>query len=284
MPEFVPRSGVRIAVSDAEAQAAANNAGPIDEDRLSQLQNELPAVESLNGLKMEPIDFEKDDDTNFHMDFIVAASNLRAENYDIAPADRHKSKLIAGKIIPAIATTTSVVSGLVGIELIKLAQGHSKLESFKNGFVNLALPFFAFSEPISAPKMKVIHSFYYIRVLISNQLSFQYYEKEWTLWDRFDVQGEMTLREFLEYFKTEHQLEITMLSQGVCMLYSFFMPPIKRNERMDLPMSEVVRRVSKKRIEPHVRALVFELCCNTLDGEDVEVPYVRYLLPSSNNE
>ena len=157
VPEFVPRSGVRIAVNDAEAQAAANNAGPIDEDRLSQLQNELPGVESLNGLKIEPIEFEKDDDTNFHMDFIVAASNLRALNYDITPADRHKSKLIAGKIIPAIATTTSVVSGLVGIELIKLAQGHTKLESFKNGFVNLALPFFAFSEPIAAPKMKVAY-------------------------------------------------------------------------------------------------------------------------------
>ena len=36
------------------------------------------------------IDLLKDDDTNFHMDFIVAASNLRAANYDIAPADRHK--------------------------------------------------------------------------------------------------------------------------------------------------------------------------------------------------
>jgi ubiquitin-activating enzyme E1 len=34
--------------------------------------------------------FVQDDDTNFHMDFIVACSNLRAENYDIAPADRHK--------------------------------------------------------------------------------------------------------------------------------------------------------------------------------------------------
>lgn len=177
VPEFTPRSGVRIAVSDAEAAAAANAGGMLDEDRLTQLQAELPTVESLGGLRIQPLDFEKDDDTNFHMDFIVASSNLRAENYDIAPADRHKSKLIAGKIIPAIATTTSVVSGLVCIELVKLvrfakrdarmlplnnspfldhkAMGHNKTEKYKNGFVNLALPFFAFSEPIAAPKMKV---------------------------------------------------------------------------------------------------------------------------------
>ena len=155
VPEFVPRSGVKIAISDAEAQAAANSGGSLDDDRLSQLQAELPPSEALSGLKLKPLDFEKDDDTNFHMDFIVASSNLRAENYDIPPADRHKSKLIAGKIIPAIATTTSVVSGLVAMELVKLAQGHVKMEAFKNGFVNLALPFFAFSEPIAAPKQKV---------------------------------------------------------------------------------------------------------------------------------
>ena len=74
-------------------------------------------------LKMSPIDFEKDDDDNFHMDFIVACSNLRAENYEIPPADRRKSKLIAGKIIPAIATTTAMVTGLDCLELYKVVQG-----------------------------------------------------------------------------------------------------------------------------------------------------------------
>lgn len=39
---------------------------------------------------MNPISFEKDDDTNFHMDFITATSNLRASNYNIAHADKLK--------------------------------------------------------------------------------------------------------------------------------------------------------------------------------------------------
>lgn len=259
VPEFKPRSGIKISVTDADLEASASN-GRFEEDDLNKIKNQLPPPESFKGMVLKPIEFEKDDDTNFHMDFIVACSNLRAENYDIPPADRHKSKLIAGRIIPAIATTTAMVVGLVCLELYKIVQGHKKLELFKNGFCNLALPFFAFSEPIAAPKNK-------------------YLDTEFTLWDRFEIQGEMTLQEFMDYFQREYKLEITMLSQGVTMLYSFFMPAAKRTERMNLPLSEVVKKVSKKKIPGYVKALVLEICCNDPDGEDVEVPYVKYMLP-----
>lgn len=261
VPKFTPRSGVKIAVTDAAMQAEANGASgeELDQDRITRLQKELASLGRLD-FTITPLEFEKDDDANLHMDFIVAASNLRAANYKIPPADRHKSKLIAGKIMPAIATTTSLVAGCVSLELYKLAQGFNTLDRFKNGFLNLALPFFTFSEPIPAKKQT-------------------YYDKDWTLWDRFEVQGELTLKEFLDYFEREHKLQITMLSQGVCMLYAFFMAKDKKTERLALTMTEVVRRVSKKNIEPHVRALVFEICCNDDDGNDVEIPYVRYILP-----
>ncbi|KAJ3092989.1 SPS-sensor component ptr3, partial [Quaeritorhiza haematococci] len=245
VPEFAPKSGVKIQVQENENVSAPS----ADQSELDTIISRLPAPASLAGFRLNPVEFEKDDDTNFHIDFITAASNLRAANYGISPADRHKTKFIAGKIIPAIATTTALVTGLVCLELYKILDGKNKLEDYKNGFVNLALPFFGFSEPIAAPKLK-------------------YHESEFSLWDRFDVVGDLTLQELVDYFQKEHELEITMLSCGVSMLYSFYMPAKRMSERKAMPISKLVETVSKKPIPPHVKALVLEMCVNDRTGED----------------
>jgi len=271
VPEFVPKQGVTIQSDpkEAEKEAAAPPPPAQDDDEIcDEIAKVLPAPSSLAGYRMSAAEFEKDDDSNFHVDFITAASNLRARNYKITEADRHRTKQIAGKIIPAIATTTAMVTGLVCIELVKLLEAGKKIEDFKNAFANLALPFMSFSEPIAAAKNKVGNT-----------------GIEWTLWDRFDINEgrDITLDEFLSIFKARHKLEVTMLSSGVSILYSFFTNAKKLAERKKMKMSELVTTVSKTDFLPKQTFVTFEICCTDEDDEDVEVPCVRYKFRDGND-
>lgn len=54
--------------------------------------------------------FEKDDDLD--MQFVTAATNLRAHVFSIPLQSQFEIKSIAGNIIPAIATTNAIVAGL----------------------------------------------------------------------------------------------------------------------------------------------------------------------------
>lgn len=172
IPAFTPTSSVKIHVTDQEMEEdREKKRACVDQGQLEELKMNLASPPRNSSALMHPIDFEKDNDSNFHMDFIVAASNLRAENYDIPAADRHKSKLIAGRIIPAIATTTAAVAGLMCVELYKLVQGLRSIRSYRSASLNLAVRMFVLSQPCTPE-------------------SFTVAGKEYTQWDNFLVQGD----------------------------------------------------------------------------------------------
>ncbi|KAL9059599.1 MAG: hypothetical protein Q9162_001104 [Coniocarpon cinnabarinum] len=263
VPDFKPDPGVKIQANDSDPDPNADNSASNPDDIQSVIAT-LPSSKSFGAFRMEPVEFEKDDDTNHHIDFITAASNLRAENYKIATADRHKTKFIAGKIIPAIATTTALVTGLVNLELFKVVDGKDDIEQYKNGFVNLALPFFGFSEPIASPKD------YYV----DREEQKHEYDK---LWGRFEVEN-TTLQELIDSFDKKG-LEIQMISCGVSLLYMGFAPPAKRQERLPKKLGELYEFVSKQKIPPHQKNLIFEVAVDDQSGrEDVDVPYVMVKL------
>lgn len=54
------------------------------------------------------------------MAFVTAAANLRAHIYHIPEKTRFEAKQIAGNIIPAIATTNAIVSGLVVVQALHI--------------------------------------------------------------------------------------------------------------------------------------------------------------------
>lgn len=177
-----------------------------------------------------PLVFEKDDDSNGHVDFIAATSNLRAVAYGIPTADRLHTKRVAGNIVPAIATTTAAVAGLVCVELIKLVQG-KPMSAHKNAFLNLAEPFFAFTEPVEAERY---------------QWGRQGGEDKryFTLWDRLVVPGagEMTVRGLLKYLEREHGMSpaSSTLSYKDSLLYASFLHDDDPS-KLDVPIRELVQ-------------------------------------------
>lgn len=55
-----------------------------------------------------------------------------------------------GRIVPAIATSTAVVAGLLGLELYKVVSGPRPRATFRHSYLHLAENHFIRSEP-SAP-------------------------------------------------------------------------------------------------------------------------------------
>ncbi|KAK2072502.1 hypothetical protein P8C59_006852 [Phyllachora maydis] len=258
--DFEPDANVKIQADDKDPDPNATKSSFGDSDEMNRLMKELPDAKSLAGFSLSPVEFEKDDDTNYHIDFITAASNLRAENYKIETADRHKTKFIAGKIIPAIATTTALVTGLVVLELYKVVDGKTELEQYKNGFVNLALPFFGFSEPMASPKVEYKGA-RGEKVVLDK------------LWDRYEVDN-MRLQELIDYFAARG-LSVAMLSSGVSLLYASFFPAAKLKDKYGMTLTGLVESVSKKKVPAHQKYLIMEVVTEDTSGEDVEVPYIK---------
>jgi len=138
------------------------------EEMFNELMKLIANYKNENSQVIYPDEFEKDNDANFHIDFIYSMTNLRSLNYSLAPMDWITVKLKAGRIIPALATTTSTIAGLQSIELVKLI-ANFKLEQHRNTFLNLALPIFSMSEPGNVTKEKITETL------------------ETDLWDRWEL-------------------------------------------------------------------------------------------------
>lgn len=156
-------------------------------------------------------EFEKDEDSNCHIDFIHACANIRSANYTLESMDWINTKLKAGRIVPALATTTACVSGLQTIELIKMLKGVD-VDIHRNSTLNLALPMLMMAEPAPPGKTTIRKGFE------------DFPEIETTVWDRWEVKAtsnEFTLAQVIAALTEKYKLAARDVFLGAIPLFLY---------------------------------------------------------------
>jgi len=191
-------------------------------------------------------DFEKDNDENYHVGYITATSNNRAKNYDIPIATFYETKGIAGKIIPALATTTSIVAGLIIIEMLKYVRNkNTKIEEYSSYFINLADNTFIFGDPFK-PKINKVNG------------------KEFTEWDKFEFNGNDSLYNFKKYILEKFNVEISLITVDTSIIYADFK---ETDQSLSLNNLLIQNNINESNIE------LFIAC----DDDTIELPMIKLI-------
>ncbi|CAF1097144.1 unnamed protein product [Adineta ricciae] len=233
-----PRNKVIITDPTVAKPTTSKHEGDISSDEWKYVQDRTKAFKAM------PIPFEKDDD--FQIDFIACATNLRAQMYALEMGDRYEIKRIAGRIVPAIGTTTSTVSGLIIVELVKLCLSQLKdisLGVYRNFYINIALPFFISSEPLACETQKIG-------------------KFDVNIWSSFEIKGnpDMTLEGFIQEVEKKYDIKPVLISEGVKSVYAPWMP--KASSQLKRKMDELL---------PHKASITYSDLVVLPDDNDMDV-------------
>jgi ubiquitin-activating enzyme E1 len=199
VPQFTPKSGVRIQVNENEEDPEAA-AGDGD---ASSIVKKLPTPSSLAGYRLNPVEFEKDDDTNFHIDFITAASNYEPPTTVsplpiVTPPSRSLERSFPPSPPQLHSSPAWSAWSCTRSSTARRTSSRTRTDSSTWLFPSSVSP-----SPSPRPRRNT-------RI------------RNGRLWDRIEFKGDPTLKEFVGWFKKELNLDILMVSEGVSMLWSSF--------------------------------------------------------------
>jgi ubiquitin-activating enzyme E1 len=206
VPEWVlSEETIDIDEDEDEKEEEKVEIGDDEEKELQALKEKLKAIDISKVTKLKAADFEKDDAKNHHIDIITSATNLRAWNYTLEETTNQHVRMIAGKIIPAIATTTACITGFIGLEVMKHAR-EADLDSFRMATINLAVNSFVLENlPDPIKKKSGLDP--------ETQMEFKAVPEGFTTWDFIEIKKpDVTLQEFIdEIKKCHHDCTLTLL-------------------------------------------------------------------------
>eukprot|EP01065_Artemidia_motanka_P024958 TRINITY_DN29891_c0_g1_i1.p1 TRINITY_DN29891_c0_g1~~TRINITY_DN29891_c0_g1_i1.p1 ORF type:complete len:978 (+),score=192.25 TRINITY_DN29891_c0_g1_i1:243-3176(+) len=254
-----------------EAAAAAAEDGDAELSRAVAELESLSKDEAVRALRPAPIQFDKDGTGNGHVEIVTLCSNLRASMYSIPTIDRLETKRIAGRILPAMITTTALITGAVCLEMYKLfAVAETPIERFRNYWVNLAIPAILPSEPLRAVPQPYLES--------GDVQGHPLQGKVWTVWDRFEIPsrgGDAELGQLFAAVKEKYGLCVKQMStqRGQLVYSERGFPELYTEMVLSQPVASLVSKLTGGALEKVIDFVVEA----EVDGAVVgSLPPLRY--------
>ena len=238
-----------------------------EEKEINSIKQKLNQIK-IDYKKINPEKLEKDNDENGHIDFIFSCSNIRAGNYNIKEMDKQKIKMIAGRIVPAMATTTAAITGIVCLQLYTLIQTN-KINYFRNCYLNLAVNRFIMTLP--AQTIKHIDKEY------DEELDspVKAIPLNWTVWDKIIIKGSKTTQELINFIEKLYNVKVILITSNDITIFQNFLHFENKiiDNNVNLKIEEIyLKEASKKNIIINKNFIVLKI-----DGEYNNVPVLMPL-------
>lgn len=225
----------------------------------------------------------QDDRSLGHVQWVAAASNLRSRVYGIREIPILDVQKIAGSIIPALATTTALIGGLVTHELIKLASERVAMRHFvhslaaprkgwfgrilplkKSANVDVMLPSSSAHRTLKmfmlANKERLLKRFRNSFVNLARPLlafaqpveapSLSLLDTAYNLWDQIEVMEyveDLTPRTLSDCIHDQCGMHLTSVSFGNILLYADFLHD--KHLRFDMPLDQLIAATAEDGVD-----------------------------------
>ena len=174
--------------------------------------------------------------------------------------------MVAGKIVPAIASTTAAVVGIVALQLYIL-KSTDDIKDLRNCYFDLARNVICFENLRMNKYVKDGND-----KLKENEKKYKLVPDKFSVWDYIIINGSLSIKQFIDYIKQEYNVDINTIISNEKNLYE--KNKIK-NEELNKKIEETYNDISNIKLYENKKYLMLEIL-GDIDDFIAKMPLIKY--------
>eukprot|EP00770_Monocercomonoides_exilis_P005966 MONOS_5937.1-p1 / transcript=MONOS_5937.1 / gene=MONOS_5937 / organism=Monocercomonoides_exilis_PA203 / gene_product=Ubiquitin-like modifier-activating enzyme 1 D (Uba1D) / transcript_product=Ubiquitin-like modifier-activating enzyme 1 D (Uba1D) / location=Mono_scaffold00179:64313-68629(+) / protein_length=1317 / sequence_SO=supercontig / SO=protein_coding / is_pseudo=false len=246
-----------------QSHSSQTNTSPCPQSSSALISSQKSPNQSEVFDSVHSLSFDKDESPNHPLDFITCAANLKAKIYHIPQASKTEVKIIVGRIIPAVITTTATISALGAAELIPFCRKTSAIDAFHVWFINQALNVYSHHPPYPPRPLEPGSPF-----------------TEWNH-ERLKFGFVPTIKQLVDALKEKYSIEPILIKRDDVIYYQLNDPSNDEPEYLDQQLTDILWNEAGEQLEEGATEMTFILIARSINDEHklVRMPLITVIIP-----